>query len=103
MFAIFKKELRSYFRRGYGFFFIATAMFFVGISITTYNLYYGSTKLEILLPLLAILFSIILPIFAMNIFARDRLSRADKLLYSLPFKSSDIVLGKYAALLCFFL
>ena len=39
----------------------------------------------------------------MNIFARDRLSRADKLLYSLPFKSSDIVLGKYAALLCFFL
>ena len=38
----------------------------------------------------------------MNIFSRDRLTRADKLLYSLPFRSSDIVLGKYLALLCFF-
>ena len=102
MFAIFKKEFRSYFRRGYGIIFLAVAAFFTGLMITAYTLYYGSPKAEMLLPGLAILFSLALPILSMNIFSRDRLARTDRLLYSLPFKSSDIVVGKYAALLCIF-
>ena len=102
MFAIFKRELRSYFRRGYGIIFLAVSAFFTGVMLTLYTLYYGSPKTEMLLPWLSILFSLALPILSMNIFSRDRLERSDKLLYSLPFKSSDIVIGKYSALLCIF-
>ena len=99
MSAIFKKELRSYIRRGSAFFFLAASLFFVGVLTMGYNFYTGYTQIELVLSSLSIAIAFTLPLLVLNLFARDRATRTDKLLIALPFKSSDVVFGKYLAAL----
>ena len=102
MITIFKKELNSYLRKGTGLFFASLLLLSVGVFAFVYNLNYGFSGVEIILPLLSRVVALALPFLTMGVFAKDREMGGDKLLYSLPFKSSHIVLGKYAAILCFF-
>ena len=44
----------------------------------------------------------LIPMLTMNVIAKDRRSGACQLLYSLPLRSSSIVLGKYFAMLAIF-
>ena len=48
----FKKEIKSYFRRGSGLFFAAALLFFVGVFSFVYNLQLGFSGIEIILPIL---------------------------------------------------
>ncbi len=101
MFTIFKKEIRSYLHR-------ATALsFFIILSFAEmifgiFKNIFGYYTVEMVLPTFSIVFALCIPVIIINIFARDRAIGTDKLLYSLPFKSSDIVLGKYFAILSVF-
>ena len=100
MLTIFKKELKSHFRAGTAFFFIAAFLFLAGGFSAIYNLSAGYAGIEIILPVLSRAIAILLPIFTITLFISEREDGTDKLLMALPFKSSDIVLGKYVALLC---
>ena len=99
MFTIFKKELKSYFRRAAAFYFVTDALALATIPFNAYNSYFGYSSVELILPIFSIFFALSIPILIMNIFSRDRKNGTDKLLYSLPFKVSDIVLGKYLTML----
>ena len=49
MSAIFKKELRSYIRRGSAFFFLAASLFYIGVLTMGYKFYTGYTQIELVL------------------------------------------------------
>lgn len=100
--AIFKREFRSYFNNMTGFIFISIFLCFVGIFVMMYNFFYMNSSpvyaVVSMMPILAVL----TPVITTRSLLGERQSGADRLLYSLPLTSAQIVLGKYAALLAVF-
>lgn len=103
MFAIYKKELRSYFVNMSGYVFIAFLLLFAGIFVTAVNLKSAMASVEYALSSMTMVFLFIIPILTMRSLAEERHARTDQLLYSLPLRVTDIVLGKYLAMLTVFL
>lgn len=102
MFAVFKREFKSYFTNMTGYIFIAVLLCFAGIFATALNLYGQSAMFEYTLSNLSLVLMLIVPIIAMRSVAEDKHNRTDQLLYSLPIKLSSIVIAKYLALLSIF-
>lgn len=99
MTAIYKKELKSYFINMSGYVFMAFLLLFAGIYVTAVNLKSAYASFEYALSSMTVVFLFIIPILTMRSLAEERHSRTDQLLYSLPLKVSDIVIGKYLAML----
>ena len=102
MTAVFRHELSSYFKSVSGYVFGAFLLLFAGIYTTHINLNTGLTNFEYALDYMCIIFLIIVPILTMRVVAEER-QRTDQLLYSLPLTMTEVVLGKYGALLVVFL
>lgn len=103
MTAVFRHELSSYFKSVSGYVFGAFLLLFAGIYTTDINLNSGLTSFEYVLSYMCIIFLIIVPILTMQVVAEERRQRTDQLLYSLPLTMTEVVLGKYGALLVVFL
>lgn len=103
MSAIYKKEMKSFFINMSGYVFIAFLLLFVGIFVTAVNLMSAMASFEYALSNMTMVFLFVIPILTMRSLAEERHARTDQLLYSLPLKVSDIVLGKYFAMLTVFL
>ena len=99
MSAIFKREFKSYFTGFTGYIFAAFMLLFEGIYVVIVNLLSGYASFEYTLENIMVIFLLIVPIISMRSIAEERHSKTDQLLYSLPIKTSSIVLGKYFALL----
>ncbi len=99
MTAIYKKELRSYFSSVLGWLFIAFMLLLTGIFFVVYNLAGAYANLEYALYDVTFVFLIIVPILTMRIMAEEQRQRTDQLLYTAPVRVTEIVLGKYLALL----
>ena len=99
MSAIFKREFKSYFNGFAGYIFAAFLLAFEGVYVVIVNLLSGYASFEFTLENIMVVFLLIVPIISMRSIAEERHSRTDQLLYSLPIKTSSIVLGKYFALL----
>lgn len=95
MSAIFKREFRSYFNNMTGYIFLAVIFAFTGIFTTAINLRSQSASFEYVLGNITIIFMLIVPVLAMRSIAEEKRSRTDQLLYSLPLRTVDVVLGKY--------
>ena len=102
MSAIYKREFRSYFTNMTGFIFLAVLFLFSGIFTTAINLIGGSALYEYTLNNMSFVLMIIIPVLAMRSVAEDKRQKTDQLLYSLPVKSSGVVIGKYLALVSVF-
>lgn len=103
MTAIFKHELSSHFKGLSGYVFGAFLLLFVGIYTLVYNLSYYSVSFEPVLGGISFIFMVIVPILTMRVLAEERRQKTDQLLYSLPISMTDVVLGKYLAMLAVFL
>ena len=103
MTAVFRHELSSYFKSVSGYVFGAFLLLFAGIYTTDINVNAGLTNIEYVLDYMCIIFLIIVPILTMRVVAEERRQRTDQLLYSLPLTMTEVVLGKYGALLVVFL
>ena len=99
MMAIFRRELRSYFRGVTGWLFSAVLLLFVGIYTMVYCLANGYPNFEYVMGNISFIFLICVPILTMRVFAEEKHRKTDQLLYSLPMSLSSIVLGKYLAML----
>lgn len=99
MTAIYKKELRSYFSSVLGWLFIAFMILLTGIFFSVYNLVGGYANVEYALSEVTFIFLIIVPILTMRIMAEEQRQKTDQLLYTAPVRVTEIVLGKYLALL----
>ena len=100
--AIMKHELSLYFHSMTAYVFGAALLVVVGIGSMMYNLNASVSNFEYVLSFGSIAFVIIVPILTMRIIAEERKQKTDILLYSLPVSTTDIIAGKYLALLIVF-
>lgn len=103
MTAVLKHELRSYFHSLTAYIFGAFLLAVVGFGAMLYNLQAAVSNFEYVLSFACLILAIIVPIITMRIIAEERKQKTDQLLYSLPITTTDIIIGKYLALLVVFL
>lgn len=99
MTAIYKREFKSYFNNILGYIFCAFILLFVGIYTMAINLNGASANFEYSIGNMAFIFLIAVPILTMRSIAEERKQKTDQLLYSLPISMTQVVLGKYLAML----
>lgn len=102
MFAIYKKELRSYLHSMIGFVFVAFFLAIIGIYYFAYNLYSGYGNFEYVLDGASFVFIILVPVITMRLVAEEKKQKTDQLLYTSPIPVWKIMLGKYLAVLTLF-
>lgn len=101
--AIFRHELRNYFHSLTAYVFGAFLLAVVGLGSVLYNLQAAVSNFEFVLSFASIIFVVIVPILTMRTLAEERRQRTDQLLCSLPITTTQVVLGKYFALLVVYL
>lgn len=103
MSAVFRHELRGYFHTLTAYVFGAFLLAVVGLGSMLYNLEAAVSNFEFVLSFASIIFVVIVPILTMRTIAEERKQRTDQLLYSLPITTTQVILGKYFALLVVYL
>ena len=103
MTAVFKHELKSYFHSFPTYLFCAFLLVLVGVGALLYNIQSAVANFELVLQLVSLGLVVLVPILTMRSIAEEKKQKTDQLLYSLPLKGGQIVLGKYFALLAVFL
>lgn len=101
--SVYKKELRSYFCNMQGAVFTGFLLLISGIMTVLYNFKGLYPNFEYTLSDTGFIFLLIVPILTMRVIAEEKHGRTDKLLYALPINVTDIILGKYFALVTVFL
>ena len=101
--AIFKKEMRNYFKTPIAYIFIApfialTALFFVSGALSS-----GSATVDYILGPINIICLFTVPILTMQLLSEERNKKTDQLLLTSPISVWDIITGKYFAALSVFL
>ena len=99
MTAVLKHELKSYFRSMTAYVFRAGLLLAVGLGAMLYNIEAAVSNFEFALSYFSIIFAVIVPILTMRVIAEERKQRTDQLLYSLPITTTQVIVGKYLALL----
>lgn len=103
MFAIYRKELKIYFRTAFGYVMIALLLAFSGIFVTVFNMALSYADFAYSIGTMSMVLILIVPLLTMRSIAEERHTKTDQLLYSLPIRMSDVVLGKFFAMLTVFL
>lgn len=103
MIAVLKHELRSYFCSLTAYVFGAFLLAFIGVGSVLYNLQAAVSNFEFVLSFGCLVFVVIVPILTMRVIAEERKQKTDQLLYSLPITTTQVILGKYLALLVVYL
>lgn len=103
MLAIFKREFKSYMHNMTGPIFIFFLLLFTGVCVAIFNLFLGYSSFQFAIEFTGIAFLVIIPIITMRSLSEDKANRTDNLLFSLPIKTADIVLGKFFAIVAVFI
>jgi len=100
--AVFRNELSTGFVNMTAYVFGTFLLFFVGLYTFIYDVQYSLANFEYVLTGMCFVFIIIVPVLTMRVLAEERHQKTDQLLYSLPLSMTQIVLGKYLAMLVMF-
>lgn len=103
MTSVYKHELSLHFHTLTSYVFIAALLLFVGLGVTVVNLEYEWATFEYALAQSLFFLAFVFPILTMRTFAEERHQKTDQLLFSLPVSTTQVVLGKFLALLTVFL
>lgn len=103
MTAVLKHELKSYFHSMNAYVFGAGLLLAVGLGAMLYNIEAAVSNFEYALSYFSIIFAVIVPILTMRVIAEERKQKTDQLLYSLPITTTQVVVGKYLALLAVYM
>lgn len=103
MSAVFKHELRNDFHSLTAYVFGAFLLAFTGIGAMLYNIQAAVSNFEYVLSFGSLVFVVIVPVLTMRVIAEERRQKTDQLLYSLPITTSQVIAGKYLALLVVYL
>jgi len=99
MYAIYRRELKSYFCGMTGAIFVAFLLLMTGIYMTVYNFGAGYPSFETALSGVSFIYLLAIPVLTMRSIAEEKHSRTDQLLYSLPMSITSVVMAKYLAML----
>lgn len=103
MIAVWKHELSSYFHSLTAYVFGAFLLVFVGIGAMIYNIQSAVANFEYVLNFVSLVFVVIVPLLTMRVIAEEKKQKTDQLLYSLPITTTEVVMGKFLALLIVYL
>lgn len=102
MFAIYRKEMRSYFINPIGYVYLGVFLVFSALLCCYTTLISSSYDTANYFMFLIISFIILIPILTMRLFAEERKLRTEQLLLTAPVTITGMVLGKYFAALTVF-
>ena len=102
MFAIYRKELRSYFINPIGYVYLGVFLVFSALLCCYTTIVSGSYDTAMYFTFLIVSFVILIPILTMRLFAEERKLRTEQLLLTAPVTITGMVLGKYLAALTIF-
>ena len=102
MFAIYRKEMRSYFINPIGYIYMGIFLVFSALLCCYTTIVSGSYSTSNYFTFLIISFIILIPILTMRLFAEERKLRTEQLLLTAPVTITGMVLGKYFAALTIF-
>lgn len=100
MFAVLKKELKSYFLSPIGYVFIGLFLLMTSVFFYLDILSYGMSKFQNMFYSLATILTFITPILTMRMFSEEKKEGTDQLLFTSPRGITSIVFGKFLAALC---
>ena len=103
MTAVLRHELKNYFHSLTAYLFIAFLLVFVGVGAMLYNIQSAVANFEYVLEFVCIGMVVIVPVLTMKSLSEEKKQKTDQLLYSLPLKATDVILGKYFSMLIVFL
>ena len=97
MFAIYKKEMRSYFTSPLGYVFSGIFLVFCAL-LFAYTTYLSKTyDVSSYFTILILAFVILIPLLTMRLFAEERKLRTEQLLLTAPISITGMVMGKFLA------
>ena len=102
MFAIYKRELKSYYHSFIGFLFTAALLFFIGLYFSLYNMISGYPYFSYVISAVTFLFLIAFPILTMKSMSEEKKSKTDQLMLTAPVSVGGIVMGKFLAMVTVF-
>ena len=97
MFAVIKKELKSYFYTPVGYIFIALFLAVVSFVFYQYTFSQRYLNFEYIIWDSTVVLTFIIPVLTMRLFAEEKKSGTDQLLMTSPKSIVSIVLGKFFA------
>ena len=103
MFAIYKREMRSYFTTPIGYVFIAVFLAATGFSFAVPTLQVQSSDVSLYFQILMFAYIVILPLLTMKTFAEERRTRTEQLLLTAPVSLPGMVMAKFFAAFTMFL
>ena len=103
MFAIFKKELRSYFINAIGFVFVGVFLALSALLCCYTTLSAKSYDTSLYFTLMIFSFIVLIPLLTMKLFAEEKKLRTEQLLMTAPVSVWGMTLGKYFAAFALFL
>ena len=100
MFAVLKKELKSYFLSPIGYVFIGLFLLMTSVFFYLDILSYGMSKFQNMFYSLSTILTFITPILTMRMFSEEKREGTDQLLLTSPRGITSIVFGKFLAAIC---
>lgn len=102
MTAVYRKELRGFFTSPVGYVVIALFLAVIGVCTRLLNLKSGGYPMfeySLTGSAAGMMYVFLIPILAMRSLSEERKQKTDQLLYALPLRPADVVVGKYLAML----
>lgn len=99
MFAVYRKEMRSYFINPIGYIYLGVFLVFSAVLCCYTTLFSRSYDTSSYFIILIFALIILIPILTMRLFAEERKLRTEQLLLTAPISITGMVLGKYFAAL----
>ena len=97
MWAIIKKEFKSYFLSPIGYIYIGIFLFITSLLFLVETFYVGSVEFNYMYSWTSLVITFTVPILTMRMFAEEKKTGTDQLLLTSPRSVTQIVLGKYIA------
>ena len=102
MFAIYKKELRSYFINPIGYIYVGIFLAVAALLCCATTILSGSYSIAPYFLYMLFAFIILIPLLTMRLFSEERKLRTEQLLLTAPVTLTGMVLGKFFAALTLF-
>ena len=103
MFAIYKKELRSYFLNAVGYVYLGVFLAVSALLCCYSTLGSGTYDTSTYFTIIPFIFIILIPLLTMKIFAEEKKLRTEQLLLTAPVSITGMVIGKFLAAFTLFL
>jgi len=103
MWAVYKREMQSFFLSPVGYVFMGFFLLISGYFFTVNNIFSTNANFNTVLGNIIFLFMMLVPVLTMRLLSEERKTKTDQLLLTSPVPLLSIVLGKYMAAVSMFL